>query len=373
MAINRAGWLSAALLAALAPLSAHHSLAAQYDDKKPVTLKGVVTKFDWANPHVYLFLDVADTKGTESWAVELESRIELKRIGWTGDSVSIGDSVTVEGNPARDGSKQINGKSVWLASGKKLSAVSNGMVAHAKSTQPVPRWTNGHVRLGPAPGETGYWANPSTGGLVESTAGNIRISREGLLANIADADKVAPFVPWAKGLYIYRQRNLLKDDPMASCLPPGGPRQFQAPYGLQIVEQPERQRIFVMSGGGNRNWRLINLDARALPEGDDVSPTYYGHSVGRWEGDTLVIDSVAFNERFWFTNGGLPHTESMKLRERISRPDFNTLKYEVTVTDPGAYTRPWTASFTLEWIPGQEIEEYFCDDYNRDGEKGESK
>jgi hypothetical protein len=159
---------------------------------------------------------------------------------------------------------------------------------------------------------------------------------------------------------------------MASCLPPGGPRQFQAPYGLAIIEQPERQRVFVMSGGGNRNWRLIHLDARAH-QPDDVIPTYYGDSVGKWEGDTLVIDTIGFNERFWFTNGGLPHTENLHLTERISRPDFNTLKYEVTVNDPGAYTRPWTSSWLLQWIPNQEIDEYFCDEYNRDSEHIEGK
>ncbi len=64
--------------------------------------------------------------------------------------------------------------------------------------------------------------------------------------------------------------------------------------------------------------------------------------MGQWEGDTLVLNSIGYNDRFWFTNGGLPHTEALHLTERISRPDFNTLKYEVTVDDPGAYTRPWT-------------------------------
>jgi hypothetical protein len=192
------------------------------------------------------------------------------------------------------------------------------------------------------------------------------MNRDGILINIADAAKVAPFQPWAKGLYEYRQRNLLKDDPMASCLPPGGPRQFQAPYGIQILEDPDRKRMFVMSGGGNRNWRLIYLDGRAQPKIEDATSTYFGDSVGQWEGDTLVLNTLGFNDRFWFTNGGLPHTEALHLTERISRPDFNTLKYEVTVDDPGAYTRPWTGGWTLQWVPDQEIEEYFCDDYNRD-------
>jgi hypothetical protein len=179
---------------------------------------------------------------------------------------------------------------------------------------------------------------------------------------------VAPFQPWAEGLYEYRQRNLLKDDPMAFCLPPGGPRQFQDHYGIQIIEQPDRKRIFVISGGGNRNWRLIDMDGRALPNIEDVTPTYYGYSTGHWDGDTLVVDAQAFTERFWFTNGGLPHTENLHLTERISRPDSGTLRYQVAVNDPGAYTRPWTGGWTLQWVPNVDIEEYFCDDNNKETE-----
>jgi hypothetical protein len=285
--------------------------------------------------------------------------------------VLIGDVVTVEGGSSRDGLKTLHGLSVTLPSGKKLSGVASALTI-TKSNRPVPRWPDGHPRLGPAPGETGYWANPSVGALTEASA-NIRVNRDGLLANINDAPKAAPFLPWARGLFVYRQKTLLKDDPMGSCLPPGGPRQFMTANGVVIVEQPDRKRIFVMSGGGDRNWRLINMDGRALPTSEDEQGTYYGHSVGKWEGDTLVIDSAIYNERFWLTNGGLPHTESLKLRERISRPDFNTLKYEVTVTDPDAYTRPWTGSWTLNWIAGQEIEEYFCDDNNRDQETAGAK
>ena len=363
---------AACLAAAAIPALAHHSFAAEFDEKKSVTLKGIVSKFDWSNPHVFVDIDVTEANGKiTTWESEWESRIELKRAGWKADSMKPGDAVTVEGNVSRDGGKRIGGKSLTLAGGKKFTAPSEtppgvsqgGARAAAK---PAPRWPDGHVRLGIGPGEIGYWANASSSGLIESSAQGVRMNRDGLLANIADTNKVAPFQPWAKGLYEYRQRNLLKDDPMASCLPPGGPRQFQVPYGLQILEDPERKRIFIMSGGGNRNWRLIYLDDRPLPDIDSATPTYFGNSVGKWEGGTLVLHTVGFNERFWFTNGGLPHTEKMRLVERISRPDFNTLKYEVTVDDPGAYTRPWSGGWTLQWVPDQEMEEYFCDDNNKD-------
>src|SRR5882757_3603955 len=115
--------LVALLASACIPAFAHHSLAAAYDEKKPVTLKGAVTKFDWTNPHVYLFVDVADAGGNvTNWAVEFPSRIELKRDGWTQDSTKVGDVVTIEASLARDGARQANAKVLTLANGKKLNA-----------------------------------------------------------------------------------------------------------------------------------------------------------------------------------------------------------------------------------------------------------
>lgn len=357
------------LLAAVA-LYAHHSMTAVYDDTKSVTIRGSVTKFDWANPHVWVYVNVSGSNATGAdWNVEFASRTQLRRAGWTGESLHVGDEITIVGNRARDGSLRAHGKTITLANGTKLNESSGAVVARAKQTaRPAPRWPNGHVRLGPELGQSGYWANPSRASLYEITAGNIAMNNEGILINLADARKVAPFQPWAQALYVYRQRNLLKDDPMTECLPPGGPRQFQVPYGIQFLEDLSRPRIFVLSRGANRNWRNIDLDGRALPKGEDVTPTYYGYSVGKWEGDALVVDTVGLIERFWFSNGGLPHTESAHLTERITRPDYDTLRYEVTIDDPGAYTRSWKAGWDLQWIPIDDPDEYFCDDNNQEAE-----
>lgn len=362
--------LAFSICLAAVPIWAHHEMSAEFDDKKPVTLRGTVSKVEWNNPHVYFDLDVREASGAiTTWALEMASPSELKAVGWTRDSLKVGDAVTVEGSLARDGSKLAEAKTVNLAGGKKLSAPTSEALTVPRpsgAAKPTPKWPDGHPRLGPVPGEKGNWAYPSAASLVETSAGNIRVNAHGLLVNIADAAKVAPFQPWAKGLYEYRQRTLLKDDPMVSCLPPGGPRMFQVPHGVKFLEQPDRQRIFVMSGGGNRNWRLIYLDGRPVPNPEDESPTYFGYSSGKWDGDTLVVNSAGYAERFWFSNGGLPHSESLKLTERFSRPDFNTLKYEVTVDDVGAYTRPWSSGWTLRWVPNEEFDEYFCQDNPRD-------
>jgi hypothetical protein len=229
--------------------------------------------------------------------------------------------------------------------------------------QQPPRWPDGQVRLGPEPGKKGYWSDATPKSLFDSTAGRLAISDEGLLTNLSDVDRVAPFQPWSRALYLRRQRNLLQDDPAGRCLPPGGPRQFQMANGFQFVEQRELGRVLVLNGGGNRNWRVIYTDGRPQGQPAEVVLSYYGNSVGKWESkDTLVVDSLGYNERFWFTNGGLPHTEALHLTERFTRTDLNVLKYDVTVDDPRTYTRPWTASTTLAWVPDRDLQEYFCEE-----------
>jgi hypothetical protein len=112
---------------AVTPALAHHSFAAEYDNKKPVTLKGIITKVDWTNPHVYFFIDVKDEKGDISnWGFEMGPPGLLQRAGWTRNTMKVGDEVIVEGTMAKDGSNQANARSVVMAStGKKLGAASS--------------------------------------------------------------------------------------------------------------------------------------------------------------------------------------------------------------------------------------------------------
>jgi Family of unknown function (DUF6152) len=365
-----ARWLAGcgAVLLGFAPLAAHHVIAAKFDSEKKVTLRGAVAAIDWANPHAHVFVNVAEPDGrTTNWAIELESPVELRRQGWTRNDLNIGDIVTVEGIAARDGSRQAWSLSMVVArTGQRVFFARPATAPPAATNKPAPRWPDGQPRLGALPAETGYWANPSATTLMERGVA-VQADENGLLRNVADAPRVAPFQDWARDLYVYRQRAFLKDDPMFQhCLPPGGPRLFQNRYGFQFLEQRDRQRIFVMMGGGNRNWRLIYTDGREQKgqvQGDADNPLYFGRAVGRWEGETLVVDTKGFNERFWFSNGGLPHTSQLHLVERFARPDFDTLRYDVTIEDPGAYTRPWSAAaWTLRWVPGEDMPEYFCQD-----------
>jgi hypothetical protein len=233
--------------------------------------------------------------------------------------------------------------------------------ADREAPRPTPRYPDGRVRLDRAPGEKGYWGTASVSSLFESGV-EVEMDARGLLANPADAPRVAPFQPWALALYEHRQANGLADDPTRFCLPPAGPRHLHDAGGFRIIQDRNYDRVYVLFGGGNRNWRLIFLDGREPPDPDEVVGTYYGYSTGEWQGDTLVVESSGFNARFWFSNGGLPHTEALRLTEKFSRPDFDTLRYEVTIDDPLTYTRPWTATWTVGWVADGEIKEQFCED-----------
>jgi hypothetical protein len=225
--------------------------------------------------------------------------------------------------------------------------------------RPTPRGPDGKVSLGPYPGEIGLWLPFS--GINERVVypANVTAETRVLLPGRPALTEV-PFQPWAKELHLYRQGNQF--EPHSRCKPSGGPRQFLTPYGVEFVDLPELHRIFIMDLGGPHSYRTIYTDIKVHPK--NLVPTYYGHSIGHWEGDTLVVDTRGYNEGFWFDRSGLPHTEKLHTVERFTRTDSKTMKYEVTIDDPGAYTATWTSGFILGWDPEEELFEYICQDNN---------
>ena len=168
-----------------------------------------------------------------------------------------------------------------------------------------------------------------------------------------------PLQPWAEKL---ARERLSKDDPEAQCLPTGVPR--QAPYPWRIVQTATH--MFFLFEGNIHSYRQIFLDGRKHPA--DPDPTWYGHSVARWEGETLVVDSVGFNDKFWFDFAGHPHTEQLHVIERYHRPDFDRLDYETTIEDAGAFTRPFTMYGHSTYQHNEELMEYICNENNKDVE-----
>ena len=175
-----------------------------------------------------------------------------------------------------------------------------------------------------------------------------------------------PFQPWAAAVYNYNLMNDSKYDPEGYCLPPGGPRLMGTPYPAEIFQFQEQKRIVIIFEGGAHIWREIYMDGRPHPPRDSIHGlSWLGHSVGRWEGDTLVIDTVGFNEGTWIDRAGHPHTDQMHVTERITRPSKNILHFEATIDDPGAYTKPWSFAWDIPWRAGQELQEYICQENNQ--------
>jgi hypothetical protein len=208
--------------------------------------------------------------------------------------------------------------------------------AIARNSEPTPRLADGK------PDFSGIWDG---GGPIDDLA-----------VGLPKGEKI-PLLPSAEKIMQARQS---KDDPEANCLPTGIPR--VAPYPWTFATAPGR--LYILFEGNIHSYRQIFMDGREHPK--DLNPTWYGHSVGHWEGDALVIDTVGFNDKFWFDFRGHPHTEQLHTVERYTRKDFGALVNEVTIDDPGAYSKPFTLKFNATLMPKGEILEYICQENNVD-------
>jgi len=166
--------------------------------------------------------------------------------------------------------------------------------------------------------------------------------------------------PEAASLYRERQSSQGAGSPTGFCQLPGVPMITMAPLPHKIVQTPG---LTIVLYEAMNTFRQIFTDGRALPP--DPQPTWMGYSVGRWEGETFVVDTSGFNDETWLDLGGHPHTERLHVIERFRRRDVGSIDYEVTIDDPGAYTRPWTASLGLRLLPDADLLEFNCNENNR--------
>src|SRR5262245_2365410 len=191
---------------------------------------------------------------------------------------------------------------------------------------PVPRGIDGHLDL------TGLW------------------NTRDLRSDLFDPAKVQP---WAQALVRQRAEDFYKDNPGYLCLP-RGPGYFAG--GMRrIVQNPKVIAIL----NDDLTYRQIFMDGRALET--DPNPTWMGYSIGRWQGDTLVVESSGFNDRTWLNNNGLSHTEALRITERYRRPDFGHLEIDVTFTDPATYTAPLHLVASMVLAADTELLEAVCE------------
>ena len=159
--------------------------------------------------------------------------------------------------------------------------------------------------------------------------------------------------PWARALTTERRANQGRDMPAGFCLP--GDVVMRSPFLYKLVQTPSL--FVVLWEGGYPGFHQIFLDGRGHPR--EADPTWMGHSVGRWEDDTLVVDTKGFNDRSWL--GLSPHTEMLHITRRFRRPDLGHLEIDVLVEDAGALTKPWRGRLVWELAPGEDLLEYVCE------------
>jgi hypothetical protein len=251
------------------------------------------------------------------------------------------------------------------------------------STAPAPKAADGHPDLSglweiylssiappPAPGE----ASPSRSLQDQADDGDNQL---GIAAGGPPPDPKAPpratffdiganipgglpFRDWARDLRAQRMADNQKDNPDAHCLPMGFMQLHGHPQPRKIVQTPG---LIVIMYEGNQGLRQIFTDGRPLPTVDDnLQPWWYGYSVGHWEKDTLVVESVGFREDGWLDVYGSPLTDKGKLIERWRRPDYGHLEIDITVDDPKAYTKPFTVRVSQQLTVDQELIEFICNE-----------
>jgi hypothetical protein len=173
----------------------------------------------------------------------------------------------------------------------------------------------------------------------------------------ADLNKVVagglPFTPWA--LEVIKQRKEKGLDPHVQCLPSNFPRMFTLPHITKFVQTAG---LLVLMNEFNASYRQIFTDGRPLP--DDPQPSWNGYSTGKWEGDTLVVETIGFRDDLWMDMAGSPLTNAARVTERFHRPSFGTLEIEATVNDPKAYTKPWSFKIVDKMMVDTELMDEVC-------------
>src|SRR5215469_14248601 len=235
-----------------------------------------------------------------------------------------------------------------------LGAPVGAQWVHAPSPN-IPRTSDGKPDLSaPAPRASG--GHPDLSGVWNP---NPRFLRD--IAADLKAENV-PLQAWAKAVFERRaDGSQAGAEPDANCLPQGVPKIDTAPAPWKVVQTPN---LIVVVYEAFNLWRQIFLDGRDFAP--DLNPTWMGYSTGKWDGDTLLVESRGFNGKAWLDQLGRPSTDALHVTERFRRKDFGHLDIQVTIDDAKAYTKPWTVTYNATLLPEGELMEFICNENNRD-------
>jgi Family of unknown function (DUF6152) len=374
---NRIVCAAAAALAIQAlPAFAHHSNSA-YQVDKIITLTGTVNEWRWMNPHTFLYLIVKDENGKDQqWVIEGRPPGILGRAGWSATVLKPGDQVTVHASPSKNGDRTGIIARVTLADGTVLGnapdfnrtgeAATAPTVAAAKtSTSERPSFAGVYY---PAQGEGGPRPPPPRPGTPLPPPTRSSPTADGSQGRGPDAPKLTP--PYlAKWDVIAKSRisGSYEYDNIANCLPPGMPAMMSAAYGMEILQDEQKITFFSEHQDALRR---VYLDGRKPSAQVLADPTYAGYSTGHWEGDTLIVDTVAITDKS-FIDGSSPHSAKMTVHERFRFVEPGVLEDQLTVNDPEALTEPWHAlrRYRKAAYPNDELREFACAEGLRDNKR----
>jgi hypothetical protein len=219
---------------------------------------------------------------------------------------------------------------------------------------PAPRLPDGK------PDMQGVWM-ANAGGDPNTPAGRPPLARFGNTA-VGFKDDL-PFRPWARELQRKRSAEFSKDNPDGLCLPESTLQLHLDPQPFKIIQTPKAMYVIYET---NYGIRTIYMDGRPLPQQGVPQPYWYGYSVGRWDGDTLVVDTNNYRDGGWLDARGSPVTDALKATERIRRASYGQIDIELTVDDPKAYTKPFTIDMNMKIMIDTQMIEEFCLENERD-------
>jgi hypothetical protein len=316
-------WGFAIALATL-PAIAHHSRANFSDEI--VVFEAEVTRWEWGNPHVYAYVEAPSVNGIMTeWEVEMQSTMGLVRRGWNPDSLAIGDVITIRANPDRNPERKLLfGITYSKADGSTLS--SQGQARGPADDVP------------PAESLVGIWSNASWRGA-------------------GPRDRAATHLPLTEKALAATVEYSARHNPMAQCIfgmPPGN---MGGPY-LHEVEILDE--VILLNMEYNEVTRTVYMDGRQHPV--NLTPSNQGHSIGWWEGDTLVVDTVGFAEHRWGNGRGIPSGTQRHSVERLTlNEDGRNVQIDYTLEDPEYLTEPVVGSVSWAHAPDMRMLPNTCD------------
>ncbi len=343
-------------------ISAHHG-SAPYDRSRSTTVRGTVTQFRFMNPHVLIYAAVEGLEGeVVEWSGELTSPNRLARgessAKWNRNIIQPGDIIELTGNPALNGAPSLRLLKVVNADGAILVGDGRTETPSSITSEELATETPPNVILKHGDDLAGVWMR------------DIRGPEGAPYQNYAFSAEPPPMTEWGRRRYETAKPTFgtnsvavsETNDSVYQCLPPGTPRIYFHPRPLEIIQMPGRVMIVYEY---QQLIRQIYTDGRS--HRTDLAPSWMGDSIGHWEDKTLVVETVNFNDKTWIDRRGLPHSDRLRVLEKIRIANDNRLEVEITVQDPIAFQESWSAKkffSSVDWT----IEEFVCLDNSSFGD-----